>query len=51
MSKRTLEREREERRNKSNGEDQHKWTRRFVSRGSVPKNLLPIEEAIKVGSI
>jgi hypothetical protein len=44
-------REREEGRNKSNGEDQHKWTRRFVSRGSVPKNLLPIEEATKVGSI
>jgi hypothetical protein len=44
-------RERGERRNKSKGEDQHKWTRLFVSRGSVPKNLLPVEEATKVGSI
>jgi hypothetical protein len=44
-------RERGEGRNKSNGEDQHKWTQRFVSRDLVPKNLLPIEEATKVGSI
>jgi hypothetical protein len=36
-------------RNKSSDEDQHKWTRRFDSRGSVPKNLLPIEEATKAG--
>jgi hypothetical protein len=43
--------ERGEGRNKSNGDDQHKWTRRFVSRGSVLKNLLPVEEATKVGSI
>jgi hypothetical protein len=43
--------ERGEGRNKSNGEDQHKWTRRFVSRGSVPKNLLPVEEATNAGSI
>jgi hypothetical protein len=45
------ERERGEERNKSNGEYQHKWTQRFVSRGSVLKNLLPVEEAIKAGSI
>jgi hypothetical protein len=44
-------RERGEGRNKSNGEDQHKWTRRFVSQGSVPKNLLPVEEATKAVSI
>jgi hypothetical protein len=44
-------RERGEGRNKSNGEDKYKWTRRFVSRGSVPKNLLPVEEATKAGSI
>jgi hypothetical protein len=44
-------REEGEGRNKSNGEDQHKWTQRFVSRGSVPKNLLAIEEATKAGSI
>jgi hypothetical protein len=44
-------REREEGRNKSNDEDQHKWTRRFVSRGSVPNNLLHVEEATKVESI
>jgi hypothetical protein len=44
-------RERGEGRNKSNGDDQHKWTRRFVSQGSVLKNLLPVEEATKVGSI
>jgi hypothetical protein len=37
--------------NKSNDKDQNKWTRRFVSRGSVPKNLLPVEEATKAGSI
>jgi hypothetical protein len=36
--------------NKSSG-DQHKWTRRFVYRGSVPKNLVPVEEATKAGSI
>jgi hypothetical protein len=44
-------REREEGRNKSSDEDQHKWTRWFVSRGLVPKNLLPVEEATKAGSI
>jgi hypothetical protein len=44
-------RERGEGRNKSNDEDQHKWIWWFVSRGSVPKNLIPIEEATKVGSI
>jgi hypothetical protein len=49
VSKITLEREEEK--NKSNGEEQHKWTRRFVFWGSVPKNLLPVEEATKVGSI
>jgi hypothetical protein len=66
VSKRTLEREERgetsrmvkmntsghgEGRNKSNGEDEYKWTRRFVSRGSVPKNLLPSEVATKAGSI
>jgi hypothetical protein len=35
----------------TNGEDQHKWTRRFVSSGSVPKNLLPVDEATRAGSI
>jgi hypothetical protein len=40
-------RDREEGRNKSNGKDQYKWTWRFVFRGSVPKNLLPVEEATK----
>jgi hypothetical protein len=50
VSKRTFS-ERGEGRNKSNGEDQHKWTRRFVSRGSVPMNLLPVEEASKARSI
>jgi hypothetical protein len=49
MSKRTLERG--EGRNKSNDEDQHKWTRRFISRGLVPKNILPVEEATKARSI
>jgi hypothetical protein len=44
-------RERGEGRSKSKSEDQHKWTRRFVSRGSVPKNILPVEEATKAGSI
>jgi hypothetical protein len=44
-------RERGEGRNKSKGEDQYKWTRRFVSQGSVPKNLLPVEEATKAESI
>jgi hypothetical protein len=34
-----------------NGEDQHKRTWRFVSQGSVPKKLLPVEEATKAGSI
>jgi hypothetical protein len=33
-------RERGEGRNKSNGDNQHKWTRRFVSLGSVLNNLL-----------
>jgi hypothetical protein len=51
VSKRTLERERGDGRNKSSDEDQDKWTQRFVSRGLVPMNLLPFEEAIKVGSI
>jgi hypothetical protein len=50
VSKRTSS-ERGEGRNKSNGEDQHKWTQGFVSRGSVLMNLLPVEEATKVGSI
>jgi hypothetical protein len=50
VSKRTFS-ESEEERNKSNSGDQHKWTRQFVSRGSVPKNILPVEEATKVGSI
>jgi hypothetical protein len=50
MSKRTFS-ERGEGRNKSNGKDQHGWTQRFVSRGSVPKNILPVEEATKAGSI
>jgi hypothetical protein len=36
--------------NKSSG-DQHKWTRRFVYWGSVPKKTVPVEEAIKAGSI
>jgi hypothetical protein len=44
-------RERERRETNRIGEDQHKWTRQFVSRGSVPKNLLPIEEATKAVSI
>jgi hypothetical protein len=44
-------REREEGRNKSSDEGQHKWTRWFVFWGSVPKNLLPVEEATKAGSI
>jgi hypothetical protein len=48
MSKETLERE--ERGNKSSG-NQHKWTRQFVYRGSVPKNLVPVEEATKARSI
>jgi hypothetical protein len=51
MSKITLERERGEGRNKSSGEEQHKRTRRFVSRGSVLMNLLLVEEATKAGSI
>jgi hypothetical protein len=38
-------------RNKSNGEDQHEWTQLFVSRCSVPKNLLPVEGTTKAGSI
>jgi hypothetical protein len=49
MSKKTLERGEE--RNKSSYEDQHKWTRWFVSRGLVPRNLLPVEKATKAGSI
>jgi hypothetical protein len=44
-------RERGEGRNKLTSEDQHKWTQRFVSRGPVLKNLLPVEEATKAGSI
>jgi ribosomal protein S4 len=44
-------RERGEVRNKSKSEDQHKWTRQLVYRGSVQKDLLPIEEAIKAVSI
>jgi hypothetical protein len=51
MRARELFREIEEGRNKSSDEDQHKWTRWFVSRGSVPKNLVPVEEATKAGSI
>jgi hypothetical protein len=43
--------ERGEGRNKSNGDDQHNWTRQFVSCGSVPKNKLLVEEATKVRSI
>jgi hypothetical protein len=35
---------------KSNGV-QHKSTRRLVYRGSVPKNLVPVEEATKAESI
>jgi hypothetical protein len=48
VSKRTFS-EREEGRDKSNSENQHKWIWQFVSWGSVPKNLLPIEEATKAG--
>jgi hypothetical protein len=48
VSKRTFS-ERGDGRNKSNGEDQHKWTRRFVSRGSVPKNLLPLRRPQRPG--
>jgi hypothetical protein len=48
MSKGTLERGM--RGNKS-GEDQYKWTQWFVYRGSVLKNLVPVEEATKAGSI
>jgi hypothetical protein len=29
----------------------NKWTRWFVYWGSVPKNLVPVEEATKAGSI
>jgi hypothetical protein len=50
MSQRTLERERRDEK-QIKGEDQHKWTWRFVSRGSVQKNLLPVEEATKARSI
>jgi hypothetical protein len=49
VSKRSLERE--ERENKSTSEDQHKWTQRFISRDLVLKNLHPVEEATKSGSI
>jgi hypothetical protein len=47
MSKETLGREKRE--NKSSG-DQHKWTQRFVYRGSVLKNPVPVEEATKARS-
>jgi hypothetical protein len=48
INKETLERGK--RANKSS-EDQSEWTRDLFYRGSVPKNLVPIEEVIKVGSI
>jgi hypothetical protein len=44
-------RERGERRNKSNGEGQHKWTHRFVPEVRFQRNLLPVEDATKDGSI
>jgi hypothetical protein len=50
VSKRTFS-ERGEGGNKSNSEDQHKWTCQFISRGLVPINLLPVEEATKARSI
>jgi hypothetical protein len=51
VSKRTSSERGEGRKKSNSSEDQHKWTRRFVSRGSVPKNLLPVEEVTKAGSI
>ena len=48
MSKGTLERGKRE--NKSNRNQQSEHGDLFY-RGSVPKNLVPVEEAIKAGSI
>jgi hypothetical protein len=46
------EREREERwKTNRKVKIKNKWTRWFVSRGAVQKNIFPVEEATKAGSI